>query len=76
MDSSTYQEIAERAYAIWEREGRPQGCNLEHWLAAERELSAPGHAPTAAPSPRPSRKAASGNANGKTKTSGRAKKLS
>ena len=26
-----------RAYLIWEREGRPQGREVEHWLAAERE---------------------------------------
>lgn len=34
----TQQEIALRAYAMWEREGRPYGRNLDHWLAAEREL--------------------------------------
>jgi general stress protein YciG len=28
-----------RAYLIWEREGRPEGKELEHWLAAEREIS-------------------------------------
>ena len=26
-----------RAYLIWEREGRPEGRALEHWLVAERE---------------------------------------
>ena len=34
----TQQEIALRAYAMWEKEGRPHGRSLEHWLAAEREL--------------------------------------
>jgi hypothetical protein len=33
------QEIAQRAYALWEREGRPHGRNLEHWLSAESELA-------------------------------------
>jgi hypothetical protein len=31
-------EIAERAYLIWEREGRPEGKHLEHWRRAELEL--------------------------------------
>jgi hypothetical protein len=30
----------ERAYAIWEREGRPHGRALDHWLQAEAELAA------------------------------------
>lgn len=29
----------ERAYANWEREGRPQGQHLEHWHRAERQVS-------------------------------------
>ncbi len=31
-------EIAKRAYAIWEVEGRPNGRQIEHWLRAEAEL--------------------------------------
>lgn len=31
-------KIRQRAYAIWESEGRPQGRAEEHWTAAEREL--------------------------------------
>ena len=30
----------ERAYATWEREGRPHGRALDHWLQAEAELTA------------------------------------
>jgi hypothetical protein len=30
--------IQERAYAFWEREGRPHGRDLEHWLRAEEEI--------------------------------------
>jgi Protein of unknown function (DUF2934) len=26
-----------RAYAIWEAEGRPEGRAVDHWLAAEAE---------------------------------------
>lgn len=36
------QQIRERAYAMWEREGRPAGRHLEHWAAAEREIKAEG----------------------------------
>jgi len=42
MDSSNHQEIAKRAYALWEQEGRPHGRDLEHWGRAERELTVPG----------------------------------
>jgi len=33
-------EIARLAYSHWERQGRPQGSDLQHWLRAERELRA------------------------------------
>jgi hypothetical protein len=29
--------IAERAYALWEAEGRPEGRDKEHWSRAEAE---------------------------------------
>lgn len=32
------QEVERRAYELWETEGRPEGRDLEHWLAAERQL--------------------------------------
>jgi hypothetical protein len=32
--------IRQRAYELWEASGCPQGCEAEHWLQAERELSA------------------------------------
>ena len=31
-------EIQQRAYAIWEREGRPVNRTLDHWLEAEADL--------------------------------------
>ena len=31
-------EVAQRAYQIFEREGRLDGRDMEHWLQAEREL--------------------------------------
>ncbi|WFU12688.1 DUF2934 domain-containing protein (plasmid) [Rhizobium sp. CB3090] len=36
-------EIRERAYAIWENEGRPEGRHLEHWERAERQISGEFH---------------------------------
>jgi Protein of unknown function (DUF2934) len=32
------EEIARRAQALWEQEGRPDGRDVEFWLRAEREL--------------------------------------
>ena len=32
--------IRERAYQIWEREGRPHGRDFEHWVQAQVELVA------------------------------------
>lgn len=40
MGKATQADVAKRAYAIWEREGRPDGRDFDHWLAAERELEA------------------------------------
>jgi hypothetical protein len=34
-------EIARRAYEIYEREGRQPGTELQNWLKAEAELSGP-----------------------------------
>ena len=33
------QAVRERAYAIWEEEGRPGGRHLDHWLRAEAEIN-------------------------------------
>lgn len=32
--------IRQRAYQLWEQQGRPDGQELEHWRQAERELNA------------------------------------
>lgn len=31
------QRIRERAYFLWERDGRPEGRAAKHWRAAERQ---------------------------------------
>ncbi len=32
------EEIASRAYKIWQQQGCPHGCEEEHWRQAEREI--------------------------------------
>lgn len=32
------EQIAARAYALWEAQGRPEGRDQEFWFAAEQEL--------------------------------------
>ena len=69
--------IRDRAYLIWEREGRPHGRHLDHWLQAHWELlgeaaaqspsaaaKAPAkkRAPSAKPAAKPAAKAASAKA--------------
>ena len=34
--SQTGEAISARAYFLWEAAGRPEGCDEEFWLAAER----------------------------------------
>jgi Protein of unknown function (DUF2934) len=36
--SEMEQEIRERAYQIWEEQGRPHGREIENWLEAERSV--------------------------------------
>lgn len=36
--SASADAISRRAYEIWEKEGRPEGSDLRHWLQAEQEL--------------------------------------
>ena len=40
MNDDREQWLQQRAYAIWETEGCPEGRHREHWQQAERELSA------------------------------------
>jgi len=43
--ASGQDRIAARAYQIWLESGRPEGHDLEHWLAAERELTSGSRSP-------------------------------
>lgn len=38
MATNYLERVRELAHQIWEREGRPEGREVEHWLAAEREI--------------------------------------
>jgi hypothetical protein len=40
MDEAWQRQLRERAYALWEREGRPEGGAARHWAKAEEELRA------------------------------------
>ena len=40
MDDAWQEKVRERAYAIWEREGCPEGRAEQVWLMAEQELLA------------------------------------
>ena len=42
MDDAWEQKVRERAYAIWLREGSPEGHAEQFWLMAEEELMAEG----------------------------------
>lgn len=39
MNQPRDKEIERRAYEIWERNGRPEGREEEHWRQAEQELA-------------------------------------
>ena len=43
------QKIRQRAYEIWEREGRPDGNHGEHWDRAAREIDEQEAAPAGSP---------------------------
>lgn len=35
----TFEDISRRAYELWEKDGRPEGNEQQHWYQAEKELS-------------------------------------
>ena len=39
MSELREQAIRERAYALWEKDGRPEGRSLAHWSQAEAEIA-------------------------------------
>jgi hypothetical protein len=55
-NSPTHEDIARRAHEIWNARGNPGGCDIGHWLEAERELAiaAIGAQPSESQPPTPS----------------------
>ena len=55
MDAGSHEAaIRQRAYAIWEEEGRPHGREWDHWVLASEEILS--RAPTmieSTPAPKP-----------------------
>ncbi len=39
MPEQQQQAIRERAYALWEQDGRPQDRSLAHWFKAEADIA-------------------------------------
>ncbi|MET0747772.1 MAG: DUF2934 domain-containing protein [Rhizobium sp.] len=39
MENDRDELIRQRAYAIWEEQGKPQGEDMRHWLQAWQELA-------------------------------------
>jgi hypothetical protein len=39
MDEDLQHSIRERAFALWEADGRPEGREMEYWLRAEQEFA-------------------------------------
>ena len=63
MDEAWQQRVRERAYAIWQREGNPDGAAEQFWLMAEEELLAEEQESLEQPgagSPRPAARRAAG----------------
>jgi len=42
LSGDLQQRIQQRAYELWENEGRPQGREQAHWQQAEREIAGRG----------------------------------
>jgi hypothetical protein len=49
MTKEREQKIRERAYALWEKDGRVDGQADAHWFAAAQELAPPTEAVSAVP---------------------------
>ncbi|MCE6949551.1 DUF2934 domain-containing protein [Cereibacter sphaeroides] len=40
MTDDRHERISQRAHALWEREGKPEGRDAEHWRMAREEIEA------------------------------------
>ena len=69
MEPELELRIQERAYELWDRDGRPDGRANEHWLMAELELRGITSVQCPSPMPSRSRKAVAMRASGPRKKS-------
>lgn len=51
MDKELEAKVRARAYSIWERENRPDGKDIEHWLQAVHDIAAEEAAASGQPAP-------------------------
>jgi hypothetical protein len=65
--------IRQRAYEIWEQEGRPHGEDMKHWLQAFEEIAASAGTSGQAVKRRATNKAAVPNLSAKAKPAGKSK---
>ncbi|WP_241665517.1 DUF2934 domain-containing protein [Teichococcus oryzae] len=49
MQDDEQDRIRQRAHAIWEQQGRPEGRDADHWRQAEQEAGSAGQQPATAP---------------------------
>ncbi len=54
MSDERERKVRERAHAIWEREGRPDGRDQEHWERASHEIETEERTPGGQPTDRSS----------------------
>ncbi len=70
---STHEDrIRQRAYEIWEREGRPHGDDLKHWMQAFQEIAENAQPSTLKPAR--ATKMTTSSPDAKTATTGKIKK--
>lgn len=51
MQDNRTEQIRQRAYAIWQADGFPEGRDMEHWYRAEREINGSGKKATGEAAP-------------------------
>ncbi|MFC0202055.1 DUF2934 domain-containing protein [Paracoccus rhizosphaerae] len=49
MNEERTQRVRDRAHALWEQAGRPEGQDAQHWSQAEQEIAAEEEAQSSAP---------------------------
>lgn len=73
MSGNRDERIRERAHAIWDREGKPEGAAQRHWQQAEQEIDREDHVPakkTPAKKPAATKKPAEKTEGASRKTAG------